>query len=151
VVEDFHRFGADISHGRQFQAILVTAFPRAGRPRSGTEGEKMVVVPLPQPENEYAPAPRRCKTQTPNWVRFVASGTLVAGGLLLLNGRRRAGLAVAASGTALAMLDQKEVLRALWNEIPGYIDDLQGMLGKVQGTVDELSAQRERLHRILSK
>jgi hypothetical protein len=76
---------------------------------------------------------------------------LVAGGLLLLNGRRRAGLAVAASGTALAMLDQKEVLRALWNEIPGYIDDLQGMLGKVQGTVDELSAQRERLHRILSK
>jgi len=111
----------------------------------------MVVVPLPQPENEYAPAPRRCKTQTPNWVRFVASGTLVAGGLLLLNGRRRAGLAVAASGTALAMLDQKEVLRALWNEIPGYIDDLQGMLGKVQGTVDELSAQRERLHRILSK
>jgi hypothetical protein len=75
----------------------------------------------------------------------------VAGGLLLLNGRRRAGLAVAASGTALAMLDQQEVLRALWNEIPGYIDDLQGMLSKVQSTVDELSAQRERLHRILSK
>ncbi len=90
-------------------------------------------------------------TEPPNWVRFVASGSLVAGGLLLLNGRRRAGLAVAASGTALAMLDQKEVLRALWNELPGYIDDLQGMLGKVQSTVDELSDQRERLHRILSK
>jgi hypothetical protein len=111
----------------------------------------MVVVPLPQSENQFAPVPRGCKTQTPNWVRFAASGTLVAGGLLLLNGRRRAGLAVAATGTALAMLDQKEALRALWNEIPFYIDELQGMLGKVQSTVDELSSQRERLHRILSK
>ena len=111
----------------------------------------MVVVPLPQPENEYAFAPRGRNAQTPNWVRFVASGTLVAGGLLMLNGRRRAGLAVAVSGTALAMLDQQELLRAWWNALPGYIDELQGMLGKVQSTVDELSSQRERLHRILSK
>jgi hypothetical protein len=111
----------------------------------------MVVVPLPQTEKQYAPVPRACKTQTPNWVRFVASGTLVAGGLLMLNGRRRAGLAVAASGTALAMLDQQELLRTWWNALPGYIDDLQGMLGKVQCTVDELSSQRERLHQILSK
>jgi hypothetical protein len=111
----------------------------------------MVVVPLPNPENECAPVPRGRRTETPNWVRFAASGTLVAGGLLLLNGRRRAGLAVAASGTALAMLDQKEALRALWNEIPFYIDELQKILGKVQSTVDELSTQRERLHRVLSK
>jgi hypothetical protein len=111
----------------------------------------MVVVPLPHPENEFAPAPRARKAAQVNWVRFAASGTLVAGGLLLLNGRRRAGLAVAASGTALAMLDQQEVLRSLWNALPGYIDELQGMLGKVQSTVEELSTQRERLHRVLSK
>ena len=111
----------------------------------------MVVVPLPQPENEFAPARRGRKTEPPNWVRIAASGSLVAGGLLMLNGRHRAGLAVAASGTALAMLDQKEVLRALWNAIPHYIDELQGLLGKVQNTVDELSVQREQLHRILSK
>jgi hypothetical protein len=49
------------------------------------------------------------------------------------------------------MLDQKEVLRTLWNEIPYYIDELQGVLGKVQNAVDELSVQREQLHRILSK
>jgi hypothetical protein len=111
----------------------------------------MVVVPLPNPENEFASAPRGRKTETPNWVRFAASGSLVAGGLLLLNGRRRAGLAVAASGTALAMLDQKEVLRALWNEIPYYIDELQGMLCQVQKTVEEISVQRDRLHRVLSR
>ena len=111
----------------------------------------MVVVPLPQPENEFAPAPRVRKSEQVNWVRITAAGTLVAGGLLLLNGRRRAGLAVAASGTALAILDQQELLRAWWNALPGYIDDLQGMLGKVQSTVDELSSQRERLHRILSR
>ncbi len=111
----------------------------------------MVVVPLPHSENESAPAPRGRKTEPPNWVRIAASGSLVAGGLSLLNGKHRAGLAVAASGTALAMLDQKEVLRALWNEIPYYIDELQRMLTKVQNTVDELSVQREQLHRILSK
>ena len=111
----------------------------------------MVGVPLPHPENEFAPVTRSRTTQPPNWVQFVASGALVAAGLLLLNGRRRAGLAVAASGTALAMLDQQELLRAWWNALPGYIDELQGMLCKVQSTVDELSSQRERLHRILSK
>ncbi len=111
----------------------------------------MVVVPLPQPENEFAPASRGRKTEPMNWVRIAASGSLVAGGLLLLNGQRRAGLAVATSGAALAMLDQKEVLRTLWNEIPSYIDEIQGMLGQVQSAVDELSVQRERLHRILAK
>ena len=111
----------------------------------------MVVVPLPKPENEFAPAPRGRKSEQVNWVRFAASGTLVAGGLLLLNGRRRAGLAVAASGTALAMLDQQEVLCALWNALPGYIDDLQCLLGQVQNTVEEISSQRERLHRVLSR
>ncbi|MGD0521607.1 MAG: hypothetical protein ABSA48_10165 [Terracidiphilus sp.] len=111
----------------------------------------MVVVPLPQPENEFAPVPRGRKAEPLNWVRIAASGSLVAGGLLLLNGRRRAGLAVAASGTALAMLDQQELLRAWWNALPGYIDELQGLLGQVQSTVEELTAQCERLHRILSR
>ena len=57
----------------------------------------MVVVPLPQPENEFNPARRACADKAPNWVRFAASGTLVAGGVLLMTGRRRAGLVAAAS------------------------------------------------------
>jgi hypothetical protein len=111
----------------------------------------MVVVPLPQPENEFTPVPRARKPQPLNWVRVAAGGSLVASGLLLLNGRPRAGLAAAMSGTALTMLDQQELLSAWWNALPGYIDELQGMLSQVQNTVEELSTQRKRLHRILSR
>jgi hypothetical protein len=111
----------------------------------------MVVVPLPQPENEFKPAPRPREAEQLNWVRIAASGTLLAGGLLLLNGKRRAGLVAAASGTALAMLDQQETLRIWWNALPGYIDDLQKLLGQVQGTVEVFDAQREKLHQVLSR
>ena len=71
-----------------------------------------------------------------NWVGFAAGGTLVAGGLLMLTGERRAGIVAAASGTALALLDQQETLRSWWNALPGYIDQVQGVLGQVQDTVD---------------
>jgi HPt (histidine-containing phosphotransfer) domain-containing protein len=57
----------------------------------------------------------------------------------------------AASGAALAMLDQQEALRSWWNRLPAYIDDVQKLLSQVQDTVQEVSVQRERLHRILSR
>jgi len=79
-----------------------------------------------------------------NWVGFAAAGTLVAGGILLLAGKRRAGMVAAASGTALALLDQQDTL-------PGYIEEVQRMLGQVQGTVDELATQREKLRRVLTR
>jgi hypothetical protein len=86
-----------------------------------------------------------------NWVGFAAGGTLVAAGFLLLTGQRRAGMVAAASGTALALLDQQETLRSWWNTLPAYIDEVQGLLTQVQGTVEELAAQRERLRRILAR
>jgi hypothetical protein len=86
-----------------------------------------------------------------NWVGFAAAGTLVAGGILLLAGKRRAGMVAAASGTALALLDQQETLSAWWNTLPGYIEEVQRMLGQVQGTVDELATQREKLRRVLTR
>lgn len=111
----------------------------------------MVVVPLAQPENESQRIRRGGEAESLNWVRAAASGSLVAGGLLLLTGRRRAGMVAAASGAALAMLDQKETLVSWWNVLPTYIEEIQRMLDQVQFTVGEVSAQRERLHRILSK
>ncbi len=111
----------------------------------------MVVVPLPQPESEFKAAPRARADESLNWIRIAASGTLVAGGLLLLNGRRRAAMVAAASGTALALLDQQEILRSWWNALPGYIDDLQKLLGQVQGAVEAFDVQREKLHQVLSR
>jgi hypothetical protein len=89
-------------------------------------------------------------TDSINWVRIAAGGTLLGGGLLLLTGNRRAGLAAAGAGTALAMLDQKKTVRVWWMLLPGYIDQAQRLLNQVQVTVDEIEVQREQLRRLFA-
>jgi hypothetical protein len=91
------------------------------------------------------------KSEPMNWIGFAAGGTLVAAGLLLLVGERRAGMVAAASGTALAMIDEKETLHAWWNALPGYIDQVQRVLNQVQATVEDVDAKRETLRRILTR
>jgi hypothetical protein len=86
-----------------------------------------------------------------NWARFASGGALLAGGLLMLTGNRKAGLVTAASGAALAILDQRETVKALWDALPGYIDNVQNVLIQAEQTVAEVDAQRERLHRIFSR
>jgi hypothetical protein len=112
----------------------------------------MVVVPLTQPETERALRiePRNSSSEGTNWVRAAAGGGLLLGGLLLLTGNKRAGLVAAGGGTALALLDQKETVLDLWDALPGYIDQAQHLLGKVERTVAELGAQSERLHKIIT-
>ncbi|MGA3370792.1 MAG: hypothetical protein ABSC48_03420 [Terracidiphilus sp.] len=111
----------------------------------------MVVVPLSKPEEVLSTQKDAQESEAINWIGFAAGGTLVAGGLLTLIGERRAGLVAAASGTALAMLDQPETLRSWWEALPGYIDQVQRVLGHVQDTVNEVAAKREDLRRILAK
>jgi hypothetical protein len=111
----------------------------------------MVVVPLSQPVNDFSAMPEIVESETMNWVGFAAGGTLVTAGLLLLAGERRAGMVAAASGTALAMLDQQETLHSWWNALPGYIDQVQDVLAKVQDTVNEVAAKREELRRVLAR
>jgi hypothetical protein len=111
----------------------------------------MVVVPLSQPANDSALTPETVESETMNWIGFAAGGTLVTAGLLLLAGERRAGMVAAASGTALALLDQKETLHSWWNALPGYIDQVQRVLNQVQTTVEDVSAKREALRRVLAR
>jgi hypothetical protein len=111
----------------------------------------MVVVPLSQPVNDFSATPEIVEFETMNWVGFAAGGTLVTAGLLLLAGERRAGMVAAASGTALALLDQQETLHSWWNALPGYIDQVQDVLAKVQDTVNEVAAKREELRRVLAR
>lgn len=111
----------------------------------------MVVVPLSKPENDSDVTPGAEKSEPINWIGFAAGGSLVAAGLLLLVGERRAGMVAAASGTALAMLNEKETLFSWWNAMPVYIEQVQGVLNKVQSSVEEVDAKREALHRVLAR
>lgn len=80
-----------------------------------------------------------------DWIKVAAGGTLLAGGLLVLTGNRKAGIATAAAGTALALLDQQQLIRNWWNQIPGYVDQVQNLIGKMQGAIDEMAEKREKL------
>jgi hypothetical protein len=113
----------------------------------------MVVVPLskPVPAPDSDAARGACAARAGNWVSLAAAGTLGVGGALILCGKPRAGLVTAASGTALAMLDQQETVRTWWNALPGYLAEIQDMLGRVQTALDDIAAQRERLHKLLAK
>jgi hypothetical protein len=111
----------------------------------------MVVVRLSQPETDSPTTPDAAESEAMSWIAFAAGGTLVAAGLLMLAGERRAGMVAAASGTALALLDEKETLQSWWESLPGYIDQVQNVLNKVQDTVNEVAVKREDLRRILAR
>ena len=111
----------------------------------------MGVVRISQPEREGYTEPRGVKGEPLNWAGLAAGAGLLAGGVLLLTGHRRAGLVAAATGTTLALLDQQEVVRSWWDALPGYVDGVQRLLGQVEESVVELAMQRERLHRILTR
>jgi hypothetical protein len=111
----------------------------------------MVVVPLTKPASSLDEEPYSSETSCVNWLTIGAAATLAAGGVLLVWGRPRAGLVAAAAGTALAMLDQQETVVDWWRALPNYLAQVQEVLGRVQETIDDISAQRERLHQALTQ
>jgi len=115
----------------------------------------MVVVPLSKPaedpDNKPETAPHGLRENRAQIVRFAAAGTLVASGALLLSGNRRAGMLAAATGTALAMLDEQATLRLWWDALPVYLDEAQALLGRVQGAIDDIATQREKLRTIFAR
>jgi HPt (histidine-containing phosphotransfer) domain-containing protein len=84
-------------------------------------------------------------------VAIAAAATLATGGALLVCGKPRAGMVAAVSGAALAMLDQQETVSAWWSALPNYLAQIQDVLARVQETLDDISVQRDRLHRTLTE
>lgn len=106
-----------------------------------------------EPNSAAAPAPARRRTSCSSvpWTMIAAAGTLIASGGLLLSGKRKAGLVAATTGASLALLDQQEVVRAWWDNLPGHITKVQKVLGQVQETLDDVAVQREKLAKLLNR
>jgi hypothetical protein len=111
----------------------------------------MAVVHLTRSENHVMNDYQLPEAEGSHLARVAAGSSLLAGGLLLLAGHRRAGLVTAAAGTALAVLDQQQTVKGFWHALPTYIDKAQRTIHKVEETVMEIAQQRERLHQILSR
>jgi hypothetical protein len=89
--------------------------------------------------------------EEPNdWLKLAAGAAMVAGGLLLLGNRRRAGALVSLAGAGLALVDQQDAVRNWWNHLPEYVDRVQNVINQVQSRVDEFTAKRESLQNVLS-
>jgi hypothetical protein len=87
----------------------------------------------------------------PDWMRLGVGAALLTGSLLLLTGKRRAGLALTAAGTALAMLEHKEIVGEWWDTLPGYLDQAQRLLDQAAATIDDLSEKRDKIMALLGK
>ncbi len=111
----------------------------------------MVVVPLSTSGNNPENAAGAAAVEPVHWVRVAAAGSLALSGVLLMAGKSRAGLVAAASGTALAMIDQPDTMRTWWNTLPIYLEEIQSMLSRVQGALDDIAEQREKLRRVSTK
>jgi hypothetical protein len=97
------------------------------------------------------PAPVQQAAKSPDWTSLLAAGTLLVGGALMVTGHRRAGLAVAATGTALALLEEQEIVAEWWKNLPGYLSEAQHFLDKVEGYLEEATIQGQRLQGILRR
>jgi ABC-type multidrug transport system fused ATPase/permease subunit len=84
-------------------------------------------------------------------MRIGAGITLLVGSLLLLRGKRRAGMVVTATGAALAVLEEQELVAQWWNALPGYLDGAERLLDTVSQTVDDLTAKRDKIMAIFGR
>lgn len=111
----------------------------------------MVVVPLTKGARDSEGVAPSNEDKSTNWVRIAAASSLAASGALLITGNRRVGLLAAVTGTALAMFDQQEAICAWWDSLPGYLEEIDEMLGRAQNAVTDLSAQGQKLRRAFGR
>ena len=83
-----------------------------------------------------------------NWL---AAGAVVAGAALMVTGNRRAGLAVAAAGTASALIEEQEAVSRVWKNLPDYLNQAHDLLEKVERYIGEATSHGERIQRILRR
>jgi hypothetical protein len=84
-----------------------------------------------------------------HWTRAVAAGSLLTSVCLLIAGKRKAALAVAATGTVVALMEDPEAIRNFWNDLPDYVRSGQKFLGRLEGFVEQIGEQGDKLHKTL--
>jgi hypothetical protein len=115
----------------------------------------MMVVPISR-SDEPSYAITHKATSVPHekpadWTHLVAAGTLIAGGVLIATGHRRAGLAVAAAGTAVALIEEQEAVAGWWKGLPQVLNNAQHFLDKAEVYLKEASVQGHRLQSLLRR
>jgi hypothetical protein len=101
--------------------------------------------------------PKRIEAKLPSnvrpvpWTRPLAAGTLLTSAILLVLGKRKAALAVAAAGGAVALIEDPDGVRKFWNDIPGYVRSGQKMLARFEGLIEQVAEQGAQFKDVLKR
>jgi hypothetical protein len=131
-------------------------FGDGGNRTATVKGEFMGVTAFPHPVTNanYPQGQTESMAQqqeSPDWLGIAVGSTFLVGSLLLLSGKKRAGLVVTSAASALSLLDQQETIREWWNALPHHLGHAQRVLDQVQGTIDDLAAKREKLRTVFNR
>jgi hypothetical protein len=85
-----------------------------------------------------------------HWTRSVAAGSLLVSALLLVSGKRKSGLAVAAAGGLIALLENPQAIRDAWDSMPRFVRAGQDFLVRMEDLVEELNKQGVRLRKVIT-
>ena len=111
----------------------------------------MGVTQFPQPVDLPQGGIVKALKNEPDWLGLAVGGAFLAGSLLLLSGKKKAGLVVTAGAMALTFVDQQETVREWWNTLPKYLDDAQHLLNQAQSTIDDLASKRDKLRSMFNR
>jgi hypothetical protein len=109
---------------------------------SDSENTQQVALALPQKSADSHSAPP---------FRIMAVVALAASAGLLLTGKRKAGVAVAAVGTAFALLEDPDTVSRWWCDLPAFIGNAQQALDRAEQVVHDFADRGEQLRTLIAK
>ena len=79
-----------------------------------------------------------------NWKKAVVYGSIGAGAVLILTGRRPVGMAFAAAGLAVLASEYPEKFEAVWDNAPDYLQKGIQIFGTLQKLGEGFAEEAER-------
>ncbi len=79
-----------------------------------------------------------------NWKKAVVFGSIGAGAMLILSGRRTVGMAVAAGGLAVLASEYPEKFEGIWENAPDYLHKGMEIFATLQKVGTDFAEETER-------
>lgn len=79
-----------------------------------------------------------------NWKKAIVFGSIGAGAVLILTGRRPVGMACAAAGLAVLASEYPEKFESVWENAPDYLQKGMQIFGTLQKLGENFAEQAER-------